>query len=227
MGLLNLEEQLSFYRKYHTNTVNVAVHMLFVPLILMSTLSLCTNIKFFSLSKDPSSSSFATAIPSIIDAIVQKLAPHELYTQYLSCVSSPYMSYINLGVLGAFGYGIFYSLLDPLFGIPTFGTLVFSTLKLTDWTSAPVSSSTPSANYVATVLMSIGWVAQFISHGVFEGRAPALFDNLTQALVLAPFFVLFEFAALLGFRTEILERIDEKIRPELEAFRASRNKKNV
>ena len=26
----------------------------------------------------------------------------------------------------------------------------------------------------------IGWVAQFIGHGVFEGRKPALMDNLLQ-----------------------------------------------
>ena len=26
----------------------------------------------------------------------------------------------------------------------------------------------------------IGWIAQFIGHGVFEGRKPALMDNLLQ-----------------------------------------------
>ena len=38
-------------------------------------------------------------------------------------------------------------------------------------------------------LFTFGWIAQFIGHGVFEGKAPALFDNLVQALVSAPFFV--------------------------------------
>lgn len=36
------------------------------------------------------------------------------------------------------------------------------------------------------------WVAQFVGHGVFEGRAPALLDNLFQAFFMAPVFVLLE-----------------------------------
>lgn len=75
----------------------------------------------------------------------------------------------------------------------------------------------PSAMPFAIALNVASWIAQFIGHGVFEGRAPALFTNLTQgeclllplplfnprsalkscnclsanfsALVLAPFFV--------------------------------------
>lgn len=60
----------------------------------------------------------------------------------------------------------------------------------------------------------LAWIAQFIGHGVFEHRAPALLDNLVQgeafiessrggivdqlaALVLAPFFVHLE--ALFAF----------------------------
>ncbi|KAL1810256.1 hypothetical protein ACET3Z_027246 [Daucus carota] len=33
---------------------------------------------------------------------------------------------------------------------------------------------------------------QFIGHGVFEKRAPTLLDNLMQAFVMGPFFVLLE-----------------------------------
>lgn len=67
----------------------------------------------------------------------------------------------------------------------------------------------PSAMPFAIALNVASWIAQFIGHGVFEKRAPALFNNLTQgefdphcvslylrleyadhtALVLAPFFV--------------------------------------
>jgi hypothetical protein len=63
----------------------------------------------------------------------------------------------------------------------------------------------PSAMPFAIALNIASWIAQFIGHGVFEKRAPALFNNLTQgmspydggkvcadpmpALVLAPFFV--------------------------------------
>ncbi|KAJ6357311.1 hypothetical protein OIU78_005217 [Salix suchowensis] len=42
------------------------------------------------------------------------------------------------------------------------------------------------------VAQIICWTGQFIGHGVFEKRAPALLDNLVQAFVMAPFFVLLE-----------------------------------
>ena len=42
------------------------------------------------------------------------------------------------------------------------------------------------------------WILQFIGHGVFEGRAPALLDNLFQALFMAPIFVLIEVLMSLG-----------------------------
>ncbi|KAK8934547.1 hypothetical protein KSP39_PZI015110 [Platanthera zijinensis] len=36
------------------------------------------------------------------------------------------------------------------------------------------------------------WTGQFIGHRVFEKRSPALLDNLSVALLMAPFFVLLE-----------------------------------
>jgi uncharacterized membrane protein YGL010W len=35
----------------------------------------------------------------------------------------------------------------------------------------------------------VSWLAQFVGHGVYEGRSPALLDNLFQAIFMAPFFV--------------------------------------
>ncbi|PNX71371.1 putative endoplasmic reticulum membrane protein, partial [Trifolium pratense] len=45
---------------------------------------------------------------------------------------------------------------------------------------------------VVLVVQLVCWTGQFIGHGVFEKRAPALLDNLIQAFVMAPFFVLLE-----------------------------------
>jgi 2-hydroxy fatty acid dioxygenase len=42
-------------------------------------------------------------------------------------------------------------------------------------------------------------VAQFVGHGVFEGRQPALLDNLFQAFFMAPIFVLLEVSELKGW----------------------------
>ena len=45
--------------------------------------------------------------------------------------------------------------------------------------------------WFATVINASSWIAQFIGHGLFEKRAPALATNLKFAL-LAPFFITFE-----------------------------------
>lgn len=47
----------------------------------------------------------------------------------------------------------------------------------------------PSALAFGLFVFFNGWFWQFVGHFAFEGRAPAVFDNLTQALVTAPFFV--------------------------------------
>ncbi|CEP60483.1 2-hydroxy-palmitic acid dioxygenase MPO1 LALA0_S01e11936g [Lachancea lanzarotensis] len=63
----------------------------------------------------------------------------------------------------------------------------------------------------AMVTFTTGWVAQFLGHGVFEHRRPALLDNLVQSLVTAPFLILFELLFALGFykslHLELLQRV--------------------
>ncbi|CAM9019813.1 unnamed protein product [Wickerhamomyces anomalus] len=61
-----------------------------------------------------------------------------------------------------------------------------------------------------------------LGHGVFEKRAPALLDNLLQALVLAPFFILFELFFLLGFRTDLKKRVDARVEVNIANFRAKK-----
>lgn len=78
-----------------------------------------------------------------------------------------------------------------------------------------------TSNYGATANSWAGainiacWVAQFIGHGKFEGRAPALLDNLVQAIFLAPFFVWFEILFSLGYRPELKRRIDQAVEQEI------------
>ncbi|XP_042041056.1 2-hydroxy-palmitic acid dioxygenase MPO1-like [Salvia splendens] len=72
------------------------------------------------------------------------------------------------------------------------------------------------------------WTGQFIGHGVFEKRAPALLDNLAQALLMAPFFVLLEalqyafgYEPCPGFHARVQAKVDAEIR----AWKESKNKK--
>jgi len=84
------------------------------------------------------------------------------------------------------------------------------------------SSYGSTANYVAVALHIGSWIAQFIGHGVFEGRKPALLDNLIQAVLLAPFFVWMEILFYFGYRPELKSRIDKASELEVEKFKKSR-----
>ena len=78
-----------------------------------------------------------------------------------------------------------------------------------------------TANYWAIALHVGSWIAQFVGHGKFEGRAPALLDNLFQAFFLAPLFVWMEILFALGYRPELQTRIDKLVQQDVATFRES------
>jgi len=79
-----------------------------------------------------------------------------------------------------------------------------------------------TANKWAAAVHIVSWLAQFIGHGKFEGRAPALLDNLVQAVFLAPFFVWFEILFQAGYRPELQARLQKKIEVEVQRFQAEK-----
>ena len=81
-----------------------------------------------------------------------------------------------------------------------------------------------TANSWAGAVNIACWIAQFIGHGKFEGRAPALLDNLVQAIFLAPFFVWFEILFKLGYRPELKLRIDQAVELDIVKVRKSKEK---
>ena len=93
---------------------------------------------------------------------------------------------------------------------------------------APSSSPTVdlrSLTYVAIALNVGGWVGQFVGHGKFERRAPALLDNLFQALFLAPLFVWLEILFMLGYRPELRARVEAAVEREVKKYREGLDKK--
>jgi 2-hydroxy fatty acid dioxygenase len=52
---------------------------------------------------------------------------------------------------------------------------------------------------LSLLLFTLSWISQFIGHGVFEKRAPALLTNLPQSLHAAVFFVWLELLFKLGW----------------------------
>lgn len=72
-----------------------------------------------------------------------------------------------------------------------------------------------TANYWALAIHVASWIAQFVGHGIFEGRAPALLDNLIQAVFLAPFFVWMEVLFFFGYRPDLRRRLDDAVGIEI------------
>lgn len=77
-------------------------------------------------------------------------------------------------------------------------------------------------NTIAAAVHVISWILQFIGHGKFEGRKPALVDNLVQALFLAPLFVWYEILFKLGFYKNLKKEVDSGIAVELAKLNAKK-----
>ncbi|MFC4346447.1 DUF962 domain-containing protein [Kordiimonas lipolytica] len=58
------------------------------------------------------------------------------------------------------------------------------------------------------VLFLVGWVIQFTGH-IFEGRKPALFDNLTQVFI-APAFLIAEVLFMLGLEQALKADVEAR-----------------
>lgn len=129
---------------------------------------------------------------------------------------------LNLGTATAIVYQSLYILMEPIAGAMLAPILIGGTAYANHLTSAYGKT----ANYWAIGVHIVSWVAQFIGHGVFEGRAPALLDNLVQAIFLAPFFVWLEFLFLLGYRPELKARLEKSIIQEVQKFKQSKGKEN-
>ena len=128
----------------------------------------------------------------------------------------------NLGTLAAGVYATLYVLMEPVAG----AILAPMLLGGTAYANYLTTTYGKMANYWALGIHVTSWLAQFVGHGVFEGRAPALLDNLVQAVFLAPFFVWMEILFMLGYRTELKARIDTEIEKEVEMWRKSKKQSN-
>lgn len=127
---------------------------------------------------------------------------------------------INIGTVGAVLYSTLYVLMEPVAG----GLLAPILIGSTAYANHLTSTYGATANSWAAAINITCWLAQFIGHGKFEGRAPALLDNLVQAIFLAPFFVWFEILFSLGYRPELKRRVDQAVEAEIRKFRKTKEK---
>jgi len=125
---------------------------------------------------------------------------------------------LNAGTIAAILYSGFYILLEPVAGSVLLPLIIGWTAYANHLTSAIPSK----INTIGVGVEIVAWVAQFIGHGLYEGRAPALLDNLLQALVLAPFFVFMEMLFYFGYRPELQKRVNEAVEKEIKKFKGEK-----
>lgn len=169
-GLFDIENHLIFYRKYHFNSTNVAIHLVCIPLILLSFVCMTIDIPVLSL-----------------------------------------YPYFTIGVLWAWVYGLYYVALDWQLGLPTLvGLTGFAHFQKTHFDTLSDQTMLLPSDYkmIAIGVHVVCWLAQFYGHAFHERRAPALIDNLLQAVVLAPFFVVYEVAFWLGYKLDVQKRMN-------------------
>lgn len=120
-----------------------------------------------------------------------------------------------MGTIVTIIYSTLYILMEPVAG----GMLAPLLLGSTAYANHLTSAYGMKANYIALGVHIFSWIAQFVGHGIFEGRAPALLDNLVQALFLAPFFVWLEVLFAFGYRPELKARLDKAVEGDIKKFK--------
>lgn len=125
---------------------------------------------------------------------------------------------LNVAAVGAVLYSTLYILMEPVAG----AMLAPLIMGVTAYGNHLTSTYGATTNQWAGGIFVASWIAQFIGHGKFEGRAPALLDNLVQALFLAPFFVWFEILFTLGYRPDLKKRVDKAVEEEIRKFKGKK-----
>ncbi|RVX73718.1 hypothetical protein B0A52_02608 [Exophiala mesophila] len=132
-------------------------------------------------------------------------------------VTIPYLD-LNAGTIFCLLYCSLYVLLEPVAGT----ALSILLLASTAYGKYLVTIYGMTANYYAVGGFLVSWIAQFIGHGVFEGRAPALLDNIFQAFFLAPLFVWLEILFALGYRPELKTRMEKLVAQDIAKYQKSK-----
>ncbi|KAH7931280.1 DUF962-domain-containing protein [Leucogyrophana mollusca] len=189
-ALFDVRKQLTFYGSYHSNPVNVFIHIFGVPALLWSALVLITRLP----------------VPSFFPTI------HYPINEYLAFD-------FNASAVTTVIYLIYYLVLEPVAAILYAPQMVLTLLTATAY------SYRSDGIRNAVVVQVVSWVAQFLGHGLAEGRAPALLDNILGAFVLAPFFVHLELLFKVGYRPELHKQLQNDIGKEILKIRREQGDK--
>lgn len=110
------------------------------------------------------------------------------------------------------GLLIWYLALDLALGVAA--TALFTALLVAAITLNETLADTTTSLLVSASVFVGGFAVQFLGHGVWEKRRPALVDNLFQVLV-APIFVVTEWALGWGFRKDLRSEVEREMQKHL------------
>jgi len=120
---------------------------------------------------------------------------------------------LNFGTLASFTYSTLYLILSPNIAGASATPLIVGAAALANNLLNKYDKT--KVNSIALGVHVISWILQFVGHGKYEGRKPALLDNLVQALFLAPLFVWYEVLFKLGFYPQLKKDVEAAIEVEV------------
>ncbi|KAG7651680.1 hypothetical protein ISN45_At01g065220 [Arabidopsis thaliana x Arabidopsis arenosa] len=204
IGLLDLEKHFAFYGAYHSNPINIIIHTLFVWPNVFATLL------------------FLYSTPPILD---------HSQLGFLKSLTFDGVLRLDISFTLTVTYAVFYICLDKKSGVLA-ALLCFSCWIGSSFLAARLGHSLTLKVGVASQLLC--WTGQFLGHGLFEKRAPALLDNLLQAFLMGPFFVLLEvlqsvfgYEPYPGFKARVDSKIESGIKEWREKKKQQQMKKKV
>ena len=196
------------YARFHSDEVNTLIHLIFIPSILFSFLGMAPHFSILNILRidmsDPSGgASFQLgsfdAFPQTKDVFVFNIWSFIMVVNF-----------------------VVYFYCDLLIG------LVSATWMLTLQAAArhvnTMGQDPESQLYGQTlkffvIFNLVSWVLQFLGHGVFEKRAPALLTNLFFANI-APFFVSQEILFFsFGYRAKEIKQLSPVIEADIAFYR--------
>jgi len=195
-GFFDLRSQFVFYASYHNNTANVVIHLFCIWQLVATILVL--------LQYSPALMPMPAAVTS---------------SSWLLETAS-----LNLAAVMTAIYVTCYLIMDPVAG--GLGSLLMLGLYLGSGhlvRANPTLLGLPLWQGVLGLHVLL-WIAQFVGHGVFEKRAPALLDSWDQALITAPLFVLLEILFFFGYRPQFYRECMSQVNKNIAEFRRTKSK---
>ncbi|KNE62238.1 hypothetical protein AMAG_07476 [Allomyces macrogynus ATCC 38327] len=135
----------------------------------------------------------------------------------------PYHGWVPEANGAFFGFAAllaYYMILDP------FATLFLTGICVLMFvTAGHFAANVPNHNLYALYAHVTGWTLQIFGHYYFEGRSPAFTESLWQAVVVAPLFVWSELLFALGYKPDMVHRLDAEI-TKMQAIKFGTGKKD-